>query len=438
MRAAWALALALLLTAGCVTPASDSSKTATGAAQGAAASAPPTASAAALNATQAPIAATPSWWTLSVPASADGGLAGFRWTVPAGALHPFMDDVDGWTEMNLEFGPAPHQDAAFTAWSLEVFLVREGQAVPLGIYLSLPLHARTYLTPALTTDEEGVLDYAPFRMGFIQFPDAHVLDPGNQLAFVLTATGSGSLDLTFHVLPHHPGYGERAPATTASLVKGLQANGTGAPLDLAGAGSGFQVALYAEIADSLLPYVPGGILGARLWTDAASVHEALAADAAWPVVSAHDLRLGATFKADAGWGLGVFEFFGEGGAGLATLDTSVDGHKAHGTEPYVGSPALGSSAYYAVGGDGKGGTTASVHLQAAETNNFEALLFEHLDFGAPLSSLLGIPSYAYDSGSLLSSDPQARPHIEGNDLVLPGRAPTVLHGAARLLGAAPA
>jgi hypothetical protein len=288
----------------------------------------------------------------------------------------------------------------------------------------MPFHAQVSSLAVFTGQGDGKATFTPFWQEFVQTPQEHDFASGAKLGFVLTATGSGPLGLAFRVLDHAPQGQETPPKTSRDAVAAMAKAGPAERLAPIGQGNGAQVAIYLELADALLPPVPGGLFGVREWTDAVQRSEALPTDGLWPLVTTHDLQLSSHFDAPSGYGYGAFYLFGEEGAGVATTATNVEGHASSTTQPYLAVDAAGVSPYYVLVGDGAGGSKVGVHVQEVDTDSVNVLTLEHLDFGATLQHLLGVPAASSQSSGLLGQ----RAQLVGDDLVIPGPVPTTLAG----------
>lgn len=372
----------------------------------------PTASAASANM----VGSIEDWHLLNMTATPDAALVGFRWVVPEGALVPDRVAEEYWgadeTTIVLEATlilPEGKEDA-LTEWALLAFAREDGDLWPIGSVVSTPYEFKGLGLAAGEFEEES--EAAPFMLR-LGWPDLQVNDT---VHFVLVARAEEPTPVAFafRALPEDPGMEDAAEDGAAFL----RARGERAPVEVApsGFGAGFQQALFLEIQTAFL--FPFGI---ELWTPAVEREGGISPDAR-PFAAVRDQTLGASFESAEGYAQALGMYFASTSIGEWSVEADIRGEALSAGGPIVHTPAffptmlVGYPAYVALS-DGAGASESRLRIEAAavDVGGYEFLVFDQLDLGASLTTLLG------ENGPSLSAS--------GQGILEPGRQVAILpHG----------
>lgn len=417
--------LLLPVLAGCVAPPAATAEDAP---------APPIAPlAASLGGIAAEAAPNASWWIMEVDATPEGGLAAFRWTVPAGAEVPWPgNEFLGVNETTILLEVAPilpnGSDPRAPDWLLMGIDTEGGTADVVTSVASMPLTTRDVgpLGEA-HTEGEGVDRPTILLLGMSDFAE------GEELAFVLGARSASPepFGLAFRVRTEAIEDLEVAETTAAFLA---QRDAPPASLAPIGAGSGLHLGLFFEVSTFMPPFAT------RAWErrgGAMEVDGEVDPDLR-PVAARRQQRIHSAFETERGWSTMTAIHFGAGEQ-AGTFAVKVDRHG----ETYEVDGPLVSGAFLTPGltalplvttvGEGAGGAGVALDLDLVERNTFLVLVVAQLSLGETLETLVGVPAKAYhaDFRGVIG---QHGVHAEGDALVIDSGAgrlvlPDALRGA---------
>lgn len=326
------------------------------------------------------------WYALDATAGPEAPLVGFWWTVPKGAVVPVEWWDDGGkpvmtTVLEVALLGAEGEEPALRELALVAFEKQDGALRPVSEAVFATYSVRAGGGEADVEEP----DVAPFFM-HLGLDD---LEEGDAVGFALAARADATTPfrLAFRALPKEPYGADEEPAGDAEEFLKARAGRAPLPLAAAGAGDGFQLALYLEL---------GGLfmLGSmEIWTDA--VHREGAIDPDLRPVAA---RREETFSADFA-GPGYSSAFGYYAAANAVGEWAAKAD-LHGETVDAGGPLVRTAAFdpwfltgfpiYAAVGEGETGAASALTLDVTTASlPWEALVFVQLDLGETLDALLG-------------------------------------------------
>lgn len=358
------------------------------------------------------------WFALDLTAGPDATLAGAWWTVPAGAAVEDRIAKEYWDEdrtvvpLEVAFLLPESAEDALQEWAFYVFTKEEGDLVPASMMIATPFTHREH---GMETGESEVeVETLPFhvRLGNVE--------EGERIGIVVAARSAEPTPLRvgFRALPEDPAF-EDEPAEDAASFLAARAGRAPLALTPSGAGTGFQAAWYLDMESAfLLPF------GIEAWTPAVQIEGGIEPDAR-PFASVRDQTFSASFDSPGGHAMAFGFYFASQSVGQWSGQIDLRGEQVEGSGPVVESPAFSASLvtgfpFVAALADGEGPSQSRFHLDVHSANptGFEVVLFEQIDLGAPLQTLLGEDGYA-ESGTysgLLGGTSRVVVRPDGSDL----------------------
>jgi hypothetical protein len=359
-------------------------------------------------------------WYLAAVAIPEGeaGLAGFRWTVPQGAVreHEDFSSIEG---VSLEVALVVPEGQAVDEYLVSIFLMDGETPELLGLLLGTTYEVRSKLTPALVAETQLRPPMDPFFLYF----DADAVDEGDELGIVVSARGPATaFGLAWRVLEENVYFTDEEPSDdTEDFLEDASGSGPGLALQARGTGAGAQVAIYVDI--NLQE-----VVGVEATAGPVSVTDALPTAGLRPVASARDLTVASSYDnphpETGGWGLAELVYLTAAGAAPWSVTGDVHGTPLDESGVAAGATLGVPAVAFAMGGEGPS-SSVEAQLTVASTGYFEILLFLTLDYGTAVSTLLGSEPPAR---SLAGSTASAA--FQGDDLVVthPDAAFVVLRG----------
>jgi len=353
---------------------------------------------------------TAPWWAVSEVGSTAGAVAGYRWTIPAGAV---QKDSRGYDTVTFELAPLVDSSKPATELDLFFFNIADGKASEMGGLTLMPV---TYTVQSAPLPATPVTETPSFRPTFYTFTGSNVKD-GNELGLVLVAKGAPTAaGFAWRLLDHAYDYTTDKPESSSdAMLANLTKLGQGAVLQAVGTASTSTFALY-ESASILFPYI-GGVITYNFEVATIPNPSRSTVPAVVPGVMARDFTYDSAVGADKGWGTAVAEASNWGGAGQFSATAACSGNSAASSTPSVG--AYIPVSYPVVVATGEGSGDCKLHFAATMVNaaDFGFVVGLNYGFGGTLSDLIGAPGYSTKYSSI---DTAPTVTAVGPDLVLDG------------------
>ncbi len=362
-----------------------------------------------LSASLAPASGIDDWYLISLATDDDGGAAGFRWTIPEGAIE---DD-----ELRLEIAPfVPAGGETVREWELLIFEADGDQANLVGRVLAPTLAGQTWLavleTPS-TIPPPTAPSLVSLWLGWTE------IEEGDDLYLVLTAATDGPAEFGLGFLP------TEADEPSGSVEEFLEDREGRAPVvpPRLGSAPSHQLSIYLE-------YIALAALGFEYGTDSITVEDRFPVDPR-PVATLRDVAVNTSFAAPSGWTYGFGAYLGYNGLGTWNVDirarnAAAAGHSVYAhsftTAAVIGTILLLGFPLWAAVGEGEGEDSLRFELQIANAPDYVEL-FEALQIslGTPLRDVIGLETMTEEYvllGLLGDVPPQASARFTADGLVV--------------------